>query len=65
MTIKTGVVLEIPNDIPTASGITIGQCTACEHLHIILHDEDGRPFAQAVLSSDMTDEIAAAFVTRQ
>ena len=63
--IKRGVFIEIPDGLPYASSISVGLCTTCEYLHIVLHDEDGRPFAQAVLSSEMVEEIATASVTKQ
>jgi len=42
-----------PNDAPKADSTHYYKCDACEHLHVMLIDEDGDCIATAVMSRDM------------
>jgi hypothetical protein len=52
-------IIEIPGDVPHAYSVTVGLCATCDHLHIVLHDDDGFPFAQCVLSDNLLNELKA------
>lgn len=45
--------------IRMAASISIEECDSCGAAHIIFHDEDGNPFAQAVLENDAIFEVMA------
>lgn len=48
---------EDPNDAPKADRVTGYKCEACEHLHIVLVDEDGLALATAVVSREMLEQM--------
>jgi hypothetical protein len=43
-------VFDNPNDAPKADSTRYYKCDTCEHLHVILVDEDDRTLASAVYS---------------
>lgn len=42
-----------PNDAPKADTTSYYKCAHCEHLHVMLKDEDDNTLATAVMSYDM------------
>lgn len=49
-----------PNDAPKAENCRWYKCEHCEHLHVILIDEDDRPIATSVLSREMLEHMLQA-----
>jgi hypothetical protein len=46
---------EDPNHAPKADSTRAYKCSACEHLHVALVDEDGLFIATAVMSIEMLE----------
>lgn len=42
-----------PNDAPKADSTRWYKCDACEHLHVLLQDEQDRTIASAVIDEGM------------
>jgi hypothetical protein len=53
---------KVPDDLPCAVSVSIGLCGACEHLHLFLNDEAGKPFAQCILSDEMVQQIITHYL---
>jgi hypothetical protein len=55
-------VVKLPDDIPTAYSVYVGYCDSCNHLHLVLENEAGEPFAQCVLSDGMLKNLSAHYL---
>ena len=49
----------------TAHSVMVMFCDGCDAAHLVLYDEEDRPFAQAVIDDDIVASIADARAAQQ